>query len=53
MIVVVKKKDNKVRICGEYKITVNPVLFSDKYPLPIVYELFSTMAGSKKYSKKD
>ncbi|XP_058980999.1 uncharacterized protein K02A2.6-like [Musca domestica] len=52
-IVVVRKKDDKIRICGDYKITINPVLVVDKHPLPTVDELFSTMAGGEKYSKID
>lgn len=39
-------------MCGDFKITVNPVLIIDKHPPPIV-ELFSTMAGGKKYSRID
>lgn len=52
-IVVVRKKDDKIRICGDYKVTINPVLVVDKHPLPTVDELFSSMAGGEKYSKID
>ena len=33
-IVVMPKKDGKVRICGDYKVTVNQALDIDHYPLP-------------------
>lgn len=52
-IVAVKKKNNAVRICGDYKITLNPNLIVDEHPLPTIDELFSAMAGGKKFSKID
>lgn len=52
-IVPVPKSQGEVRICGDYKITVNMGLLIDEYPLPTVNELFSTMAGGQKFSKID
>ena len=52
-IVVVPKTDNSVRICGDYKTTVNPVLDVDKYPLPNPQDLFSTLAGGCYFTKLD
>lgn len=50
-LVVVPKKDRKVRLCGDYKITINPVMKIDEHPLPTIEELFSTMSGGKKIYK--
>ncbi|XP_062708968.1 uncharacterized protein K02A2.6-like [Aedes albopictus] len=52
-IVPVMKSDNKVRLCGDYKLTVNRCLLVDEYPLPTVNELFSDMAGGEKFTKLD
>jgi hypothetical protein len=52
-IVSVPKKDGSHRICGDYKVTVNPVLDIDQYPLPKPTDLFTAMAGGKKFSTLD
>ena len=52
-IVPVPKKDGKVRVCGDYKVTVNPCLDVDQYPLPKSDDLFATLANGKTFSKLD
>lgn len=52
-IVPVLKKDNSVRSCGDFSVTVNPKLHIDQHPLPTVDELFASMAGGIKFSKID
>ena len=52
-IVVVPKKDGKLRLCGDYKVTLNPSLEIDKYPLPKPEDLFATLSGGKVFSKID
>lgn len=38
-IVVVPKTNMRVRICGDYKITINPAMIIDEHPLPTIEEL--------------
>lgn len=52
-IVSVPKKDGRVRICGDYKVTVNQALSVDQYPLPKPDDLFATLANGKTFTKLD
>ena len=52
-IVPVLKSDGKIRICGDYKTTVNQVSETELYPLPKIEDLFSNLAGGKLFSKLD
>ena len=52
-IVPVLKKDGSVRLCGDYKVTVNPELQAEQYPLPCNEDIFENLAGGQKFSKID
>ncbi|XP_055913663.1 uncharacterized protein LOC129947217 [Eupeodes corollae] len=52
-IVPILKKSGEVRICGDFKITVNPQLLIDKYPLPRIEELFAQLHGGEEFTKLD
>ena len=52
-IVPVVKSNGTIRICGDYKATVNPILEVDHYPLPDIDELLSQLAGGVSFSKLD
>ncbi len=53
-IVVVLKGDKvNVRICGDLKVTVNPVSKLEQYPIPKVEDLFVQLAKGKLFSKLD
>ena len=52
-IVPVMKRDGSVRVCGDFKLTVNQVARLDKYPLPRVEDLFASLAGGKAFTTLD
>ena len=52
-LVPVLKKDGNVRICGDYKLTVNKAAKVDSYPIPLIDDLFASLAGGKLFSKLD
>ncbi|XP_043917844.1 uncharacterized protein K02A2.6-like [Protopterus annectens] len=52
-IVPVLKPDDTVRICGDYKLTVNQVLKLEQYPIPTVEDVFEKLSGGEKFSKLD
>ena len=53
LIVPVSKKDRSVRICGDYKVTVNPELQDEHYPSLRIEDIFAKLAGGKRFSKID
>ena len=52
-IVPVIKPNGSVRICGDYKLTINRVAKLDGYTLPRIEDLFARLAGGKKFTKLD
>ena len=52
-IVPVLKRDKSIRICGDFKKTVNRVTKLDKYPIPKIEDLMATLAGGKTFTKLD
>ena len=43
----------RVRICGDYKLTLNQVTKTDPYPLPRIEDLFASLSKGKSFSKLD
>uniref|UniRef100_A0A8D8SLX0 Uncharacterized protein K02A2.6 n=1 Tax=Cacopsylla melanoneura TaxID=428564 RepID=A0A8D8SLX0_9HEMI len=41
-----KENGQKLRICGDYKVTINPVLEVDKHPIPRVADLLNSISGT-------
>ena len=52
-IVPVLKPDNTIRLCGDYKVTVNQVSHLEQYPLPSLEDISAKLAGGKKFTKLD
>lgn len=46
------KQDGRVRHCGDFQITINPVTVSESYPVPRI-ELFAKLSGGVKFTKLD
>ena len=49
----VVKCDGSIRVCGDYKLTINQAAQVDTYPLPLIEDLFASLAGGKVFSKVD
>lgn len=50
-IVVVPEQGGGIRLCGDYKVTINQVLKTDSYPLP--EDLYSMLAAGKVFCVLD
>lgn len=52
-VVPVVKKSGEIRLCGDYRCTVNQATESDTYPMPTANEVFAAVAGGKFYTTLD
>ena len=52
-LVPVIKPTGKLRLCGDYKVTVNKAINVDTYPLPLIDELFASLSGGVSFTKLD
>ncbi|PIK48902.1 hypothetical protein BSL78_14237 [Apostichopus japonicus] len=50
---ILKADQSSIRICGDYKVSVNKASKLDQYPIPKIEDLFATLAGGKTFSKLD
>ena len=44
---VLKSDKSSVRICGDFRMTVNPVSKLDRYPIPRIEDLFANLKRGK------
>ena len=52
-IVPVLRSTSAVRICGNYKVTINRAVKVDKYPIPNLSDLFTQLSGGTVYTTLD
>ena len=52
-IVVVPKNNGELRICGDFRLTVNKASALEQYPLPKIDELLTRLSGCAVFSKLD
>ena len=50
---VLKSDGESIRICGDFKVTINQVSKLDQYPIPKIEDLFTKLAGGKTFTKLD
>ena len=48
---VVKSDRKSVRICRDFKVTINPVSQLQRYPIPKIEDIFATLEGGKVFTK--
>ena len=53
IVAVLKGDRTSVRVCGDFRMTVNPVSKLNHYPIPKVEDLFATLAEGKVFTKLD
>ena len=47
------KSDGTVRVCGDYKLTVNKVSKLDGYPIPKLDDLYTELVGDQTFTELD
>ena len=52
-LVIVKKPGGNVRICADFKVTINRYVKQQSYPLPTTEEIFSCLSKGESYTKLD
>ena len=52
-IVIVPKVDKTIHICGDYKVSISPHVIMERYLLPTIQDLFSSLNNGSVFSKLD
>jgi hypothetical protein len=52
-VVPVVKNDDSIRLCADFKVTINQHLLDDKYPIPKIEDIFTKMTGGAYFCTLD
>ena len=52
-VVPILKRDETIRLCGYYKVTVNKVASVDTYPIPRIDDLYDKLSNGKLFTRLD
>lgn len=52
-VVPIVKKNGNIRLCADYKVTLNKFVIDDRYPIPRIEDLFMKMRGGKVFCTLD
>lgn len=52
-LVPVLKEDGHIRVCGDYKVTINKNLKDFNHPIPRIQDIFEKLRGGKTFTKLD
>lgn len=50
LVIVPKKNTQELRLCADYRVTVNPAIKVDQYPLPLPEDIFANLQGGTVFS---
>lgn len=53
IVAVLKQDKQSVRVCGDFKQTINPIAKLDRYPIPRIEDLFAKLSGGKSFTTLD
>ena len=52
-IVPIRKPTGEIRICGDFKVTINSQILVDQHPIPLIDELLTCLSNGEKFTKLD
>lgn len=47
------KHDGKIRLCVDFKVSINQQIKVDQHPLPLIEETYAKLAGGVQFTKLD